>query len=240
MSQALDPDAQTLVAARGVERVFQRGAAPVHALRGVDLEIRAGEFVTLQGRSGSGKTTLLNVLAGLDNPTKGDIALFGRHLADLSERDRVLLRRGPIGLLFQNAHLLPSLTAQENVELALRFQHTRRRERIQRAQEALAHVGLSDRVGHRALELSGGEQHRVALARALVRRPRLLIGDEPTGALDMRTGQAIIKLLVEMAHQHNIGMLIATHDTMVVQQADRSLQLQDGIAYVQVKGLSHG
>lgn len=218
-----------VVEARGVTRDFKTGGRVVHVLRGIDLSISSGEFVALRGRSGAGKTTLLNLLVGLDDPTGGQIHVLGRALASLNEPRRAALRRENLGLLFQNAHLFPSLTALENVELALRLQATPTAERKRRSLEALERVGLAARVQHRALELSGGEQQRVALARALVHQPRFLVADEPTGNLDLQTGQAIARLLRDVAHQTGIGLLVATHDAMLVASADRTLVMNDGL-----------
>ncbi|HEX7737070.1 MAG TPA: ABC transporter ATP-binding protein [Ktedonobacteraceae bacterium] len=216
------------VETRGVTRAFQLGAVIVHALRGVDLRILPGEFVALRGRSGSGKTTLLNVLVGLDDPTQGQVYTLGHDLSRLNETARAVLRRQSIGLLFQNAHLFPALTAQENVEVALRLQLTPEDERARRARAALEMVGLSARTHHRGLELSGGEQQRVALARALVHTPRLVIADEPTGNLDSQTAQKIVQLFREVVQKTGIALLIATHDAAVYSAADRVLQISDG------------
>jgi putative ABC transport system ATP-binding protein len=216
------------VETRGVTRAFQLGAVVVHALRGVDLRILPGEFVALRGRSGSGKTTLLNVLVGLDDPTQGQVYTLGHDLSRLNEAARAVLRRQSIGLLFQNAHLFPGLTAQENVEVALRLQLTPEDERARRARAALEMVGLGTRTHHRGLELSGGEQQRVALARALVHTPRLVIADEPTGNLDSQTAQKIVQLFREVVQKTGIALLIATHDAAVYTAADRVLQISDG------------
>jgi ABC-type lipoprotein export system ATPase subunit len=218
-----------VVEARGITRNFVTGGGTVRVLRGIDLTIAPGEFVALRGRSGSGKTTLLNILVGLDNPTSGQVTVLGREMARLNESARAALRRDNIGLLFQNAHLFPSLTALENVELALRLQAVQSAQRRRRALAALEMVGLSARVQHRALELSGGEQQRVALARALVHEPRFVIADEPTGNLDLQTGQAITRLLHTIVQQTNIGLLVATHDAAVVSVADRILLINDGV-----------
>ena len=182
----------------------------------------------MRGRSGSGKTTLLNILIGLDNPTTGQVFILERDLAKMNETERARLRRESIGMMFQNAHLFPSLTAQENVEVPLRLARVASAERTRRALEALEQVGLGKRAHHRGLELSGGEQQRVALARALVHQPRFIVADEPTGNLDSLTGRDIAKLLRSTAHQANIGLLIATHDQTVVNVADRILDIQDG------------
>lgn len=213
---------------QGVTREFRSGGSLVKALRGVDLCIRPGEFVALRGRSGSGKTTLLNILIGLDNPTAGTVFILDRNLQEMSESARARLRRESIGMMFQNAHLFPSLTAQENVEIPLRLARMPGQQRTLQAQAALEQVKLGKRAQHRGMELSGGEQQRVALARALVHKPSFVVADEPTGNLDSLTGREITQLLSDIAHNHNIGMLIATHDPILVNAADRILQIQDG------------
>jgi ABC-type lipoprotein export system ATPase subunit len=224
------PLSQTPVAElHGVTRHFTTGGEAVQALRGVDLSVRPGEMVVLQGRSGAGKTTLLNILVGLDDPTSGQALLLGQDLRLLSETARAELRSQWVGALFQNAHLFLLLTAQENVEVMLRMRRLPATERRQRARDALDRVGLEARAHHRALELSGGEQQRVALARAVVHRPQLLVADEPTGDLDQRTGREMIALLREMAHQHGVGLLVATHDANASAAADRIHHLHDGV-----------
>ena len=200
----------------------------MRALRGVDLSIQPGEFVALRGRSGSGKTTLLNILIGLDDPTSGQVFILGRDLATLGEVARARLRRESIGMMFQNAHLFPSLTALENVEIPLRLARVSPEQSNQQALEALKQVGLSHRTRHRGLELSGGEQQRVALARALVHKPRFIVADEPTGNLDTVTGRDISNLLRDITHEAQVGLLVATHDATVVACSDRVLQIQDG------------
>ena len=220
--------ATAVVEARGITRDFQTGSGSVHVLRGIDLRIEPGEFVALRGRSGSGKTTLLNILVGLDDPSQGQVSVLGQDLAVLNEAARAALRRESIGILFQNAHLFPSLTAQENVEVALRLLRLSAGERTDRALETLELVGLGARVRHRAMELSGGEQQRVALARALVHKPRFVVADEPTGNLDSMTGRTIMGLLRDIVQKTDIGLLVATHDAMVVDSADRVSQIHDG------------
>lgn len=219
----------TIAEARGVTRDYPSGGGVVHALRGIDLRILPGEFVALRGRSGSGKTTLLNILIGLDNPTTGQVFILEKELAKMSETERARLRRESVGMMFQNAHLFPSLTAQENVEIPLRLARIPNRKRTEMAQQALEHVGLAKRAHHRGMELSGGEQQRVALARALVHKPRFIIADEPTGNLDSLTGRDIIHLLRSIAHEERIGMLIATHDAVLYKAADRVLNINDGL-----------
>ncbi len=218
-----------VIEAHTVTRDFPLAGGVVRALRGVSLHVTQGEMVVLRGRSGAGKTTLLNILLGLDNPTAGSIRLLGQDLTRLGEEQRARLRREQAGILFQNAHLFPSLTAQENVEVALRLLNLPSTERRTRAREAIARVGLSERAHHRGLELSGGEQQRIALARALAHRPRLLVADEPTGNLDTRTGREIAALLRATAHEEGFGVLVATHDQAVVAVADRVIALEDGL-----------
>ncbi len=220
---------------QGVKRDFRGGSGMVHALRGVDLRLEPGEFVALRGRSGSGKTTLLNILVGLDDPTGGKVIILGRDLAKLGETARAQLRRESIGMIFQNAHLFPSLTAQENVEIPLRLIRMGHEERTRRSVQALERVGLGPRVRHRGLELSGGEQQRVALARALVHEPRFIVADEPTGNLDTMTGRDIVNLLRDIAHERGIGLLMATHDPAAVAAADRVLQIADGLVLPQAR-----
>lgn len=221
--------ATAIVEARGITREFKSGSSVVHALRGIDLRVLPGEFVALRGRSGSGKTTLLNILVGLDDPTSGTVVILGRELAKMSETERARLRSHNVGMMFQNAHLFPSLTAQENVEIPLRLVRMEPAQRTKKAREALELVHLGPRAHHRGLELSGGEQQRVALARALVHEPQFIVADEPTGNLDSMTGRDITHLLQEITHQTKIGMLIATHDMAVVSAADRVLQISDGV-----------
>ncbi len=221
----------TIVEARQITRDFSAGGGVVHALRGINLRIRPGEFVALRGRSGSGKTTLLNILIGLDNPTTGEVYVLGKRLADLGENERARLRRESIGMMFQNAHLFPALTALENVEVPLRLARTPSEQRNRQAREALEMVGLGKRAKHRGMELSGGEQQRVALARALVHKPRFLVADEPTGNLDSLTGRDITKLLRDISHDQHIALLIATHDPVVYNTADRLLRINDGLLY---------
>lgn len=213
---------------RDVTRDFQGGGGIVHALKGINLSIQPGEFVALRGRSGSGKTTLINIIIGLDNPTQGQVFILGRDLSKMSENERARLRRESIGMMFQNAHLFPSLTALENVEIPLRLANVEQAQRNKQARAALERVGLGRRMRHRGLELSGGEQQRVALARALVHEPRFLIADEPTGNLDSLTGRDITNLLRDITHQTQIGMLIATHDPVIVEASDRVVRIQDG------------
>ena len=217
-----------IVEGYNITREFKVGGIVTQALRGVDLQLQPGELVALRGRSGSGKTTLLNILTGLDNPTKGHVTLLGRDLAKLNETARAILRREQVGMLFQNAHLFPLLTAQENVEIPLRLAHIDPAQRTSRARAALELVHLEARAKHRGMELSGGEQQRIALARALAHLPSFVVADEPTGNLDSATGREIADLLQRIAHKLNIGMLIATHDNTMAAVADRVVTISDG------------
>ena len=222
---------ETVVETHNVTRDYPSGGSVVHALRGISLKIHSGDFIALRGRSGSGKTTLLNILIGLDNPTSGDVFVLGKNLNKLGENERARLRRESIGMMFQNAHLFPALTALENVEIPLRLSHVDPEQRIRQAKEALEKVGLGKRAKHRGMELSGGEQQRIALARALVHKPQFLVADEPTGNLDSLTGRDITKLLRDLSHENNIGLLIAKHDSIVYNSADQILRIQDGLIY---------
>ena len=212
-----------------VGKEYKVGSGTVSALRSVNLRLREGEFIAIRGRSGAGKTTLLNIIAGLDDPTRGRVVLFGRDLASVKEGERTVIRRNEMGFMFQAAHLIPTLTARENVGLLLRLSNTPAAEREQRASEALTLVGLGERQQHRAPELSGGEQQRVAIARALVHAPRLVLADEPTGNLDTHTGLAILELLRNVAHHAGIAFIITTHDPQASALADSVYDISDGV-----------
>ena len=228
MRPVAEIEVSTIAEMQEVTREFRSGAGVVQALRGITLRVLPGEFVALRGRSGSGKTTLLNILVGLDSPTQGTVRVLEHDLVTMNESERARLRRESIGIVFQNAHLFPSLTAQENVEIPLRLARMPSAQRTKQAREVLELVGLIKRAHHRGLELSGGEQQRVALARALVHQPRFIVADEPTGNLDSLTGRDITKLLRDITHNTKIGMLVATHDPVFVASADRVLQIRDG------------
>jgi putative ABC transport system ATP-binding protein len=203
-----------------------RGDA-VHALRGVDLRIERGEHVAIVGPSGCGKSTLLNVLAGIEPPTSGEVALLGEPLAGLDDRRRSALRLRRVGFVFQRFHLLAVLTARENVELPMAEAGVRGRERRERADELLRFVGLADRAHHRPPHLSGGEQQRVAIARALANRPEVVFADEPTGELDRRTGDAIVELFQRL-HRLGTTLVVVTHDPRVAGRAERRIEMADG------------
>ncbi len=212
---------------RGVSRHFDGGGHTVYAVRDVSLTVVPGELLAIVGRSGSGKTTLLNLIAGLDRPDEGAVFLDGREITSASEAELTALRRGHIGFVFQSFGLLPLLSAAENIALALRIAGASGRDEAQRTRELLAMVGLSARAGHRPYELSGGEQQRVAVARALANRPRLLIADEPTGELDTVTGAQIFGLLQQAASE-GVTIVMATHDPLIVDYAHRVVEMADG------------
>ncbi len=215
------------IRALGVSRAFHGGGGTVLAIRDVTLEVPAGQFVALVGRSGSGKTTLLNLIAGLDKPDEGRIFIGDNEVSSFSEGQLTGLRRHTLGFVFQSFGLLPLLSAAENVELALRIAGAGLRERSERTRELIELVGLSRRANHRPYELSGGEQQRVAVARALANRPRVIIADEPTGELDSATGAQIFALLRGVADE-GVTIVTATHDPFVMQHVDRIEELSDG------------
>lgn len=219
---------EALLRAEAVSRVFHAGSEAVHALEDVSLTAATGQFVAVVGRSGSGKTTLLNILGGLDRPDSGRVWLGDSDLTAMSEDDLTKLRRVSIGFVFQSFGLLPLLSAYENVELALRIAGAGVRQRGERTREMLDLVGLSKRARHRPYELSGGEQQRVAVARALANRPQLLIADEPTGELDSHTAAQIFELLQRVAREQGTCIVASTHDPSVRDAADRVETLVDG------------
>jgi peptide/nickel transport system ATP-binding protein len=216
------------IATQGLSRTFEMGPEQIHAIRDLNLTIPAGKLVVIKGKSGSGKTTLLNLVAGIDRPTSGEIAVGGKILSRMSQRDKVNLLRREIGFIFQTFGLLPFLSVEENVEIPLRLVHTNRKSRNQKVREMLALVGLSSRAHHRTYELSGGEQQRVAIARALINQPKIILADEPTGQLDTATGTGIMELMREIVNQTHVTILVASHDPNVWQFADRVLELKDG------------
>jgi putative ABC transport system ATP-binding protein len=221
--------APPLVEVSNVTRTFGSGGTAVPALRGVSCSIRQGELTALIGRSGSGKTTLLNIIGGLDRPTSGSVHVAGQEVTAMSERDRMLFRRNTVAFIFQSFGLIPILSAAENAGMPLRIAGQSVREREERVRLMLSLVGLADHARQRPNELSGGQQQRVAIARALATSPRLLIADEPTGQLDSQTGRQILRLLRTVVRSEGITALIATHDPVLIDLADNTLALHDGV-----------
>ena len=217
-----------IVRAESLGRDFPAGDSVVHALRDVDLGVDEGELAVLHGPSGSGKTTLLNLVGGLDRPTAGHVWVDGAEVSALGEEELVRFRRTTIGFIFQGFGLLPILTAAENVEVPLRLQKADPARREGRVRELLDVVGLGDRANHRPYELSGGEQQRVAIVRALVNDPRLLLADEPTGQLDSENARTIMEVIRELVDTRGVSALVATHDPALLDVADRVIRLQDG------------
>jgi putative ABC transport system ATP-binding protein len=210
-----------------ISRVYRLGSQDVHALVGIHETIGAGEHVAIMGPSGSGKSTLLNTIGCLDRPTSGSYLLAGRDVARLSDAELTQIRRHEIGFVFQFFHLVPRLTAAENVALPLVFAGVPRSERNERVADALERVGLTARGGPRPNELSGGESQRVALARATIMRPKILLADEPTGNLDTKSGRVVLDLLDEL-NDEGLTLIVVTHDAAVARRADRILVLVDG------------
>jgi putative ABC transport system ATP-binding protein len=217
-----------MVETHGLSRDFRLGSSVVHALHDVNLRVDRGELVAIRGRSGSGKTTLLSLIGGLDRPTSGQVLVDGQPVNEMGQAALVELRRRKIGFIFQAFGLLSILSAAENVEVPLRLVAADAREREERVAVLLVLVGLGERGRHRPHELSGGEQQRVAIARALANRPDVLLADEPTGQLDSGTGRTIMSLLRAIVHSEGLTAVIATHDPMLIDLADRTIELRDG------------
>jgi putative ABC transport system ATP-binding protein len=208
-------------------KVYEMGSEQVHALSGVDVEIRKGEYVAIMGPSGSGKSTLMNLIGCLDSPTAGKYWLAGRLVSDLDDDELAYIRNKEIGFVFQTFNLLPRATALHNVELPLIYNGTPAEERIEKAKKALERVDLMDRITHKPNELSGGQRQRVAIARALVNSPSILLGDEPTGNLDSKTGEEIMALF-ENLHKQGNTIILVTHENDIAQHAHRIIYIRDG------------
>lgn len=219
----------SLLEAREVSKVYQMGSTSVTALDNISLNVKEGEFVSIQGTSGSGKSTLLNMVGGLDHPTTGEVFFNAKALGPFTKREMALYRRYSVGMIFQNFNLIPTMSARENVGLALAFGGLRGNQRRQRAEELLGRVGLSDRLTHRPAELSGGEQQRVAIARALANNPKVLLADEPTGNVDSTRAHELLALLREMVNKDSLTILMVTHDhELATSFADRIILMKDG------------
>ena len=219
---------EPLLSARGLSKSYAMGRRTLEVLRGVDLDVARGEFLALRGASGAGKSTLLHLIGGLDTPNAGKISFNGQNLAAFSESELTHFRNRRVGFVFQAYHLLPELTALENVCLPARVARVPAAQAVARGRELLARVGLGERTDHKPFELSGGEQQRVAIARALINEPELLLADEPTGNLDSRTSGEIIALLKALHADKQTTFVIATHDANVAASAPRVIELVDG------------
>jgi putative ABC transport system ATP-binding protein len=228
MTDRWAPGHGAMVVADALVRDYPSGDSFVHALRGVSFEVARGELMAVKGRSGSGKTTLLNMLGGLDKPTSGRVVVDGEEVSSMSEAQLVHARRNTVAFIFQAFGLVPILSAAENVEIPLRLVRANPAERDDRVMELLELVGLAERANHRPHELSGGEQQRVAIARSLANRPKLLLADEPTGQLDSHTGHSIMATLRSVVRAEGVTAVVATHDPALLDLADRVLEIQDG------------
>jgi putative ABC transport system ATP-binding protein len=217
-----------MIVAKGLEKVYRSGGRPLPVLKGIDLEIPDREIAAIVGPSGSGKTTLLGLLAGLDTPSAGDVSIDGTSLFGMTEDERARFRARHVGFVFQSFHLLPALTALENVRIPLELLGEGGRDGEARARTLLQRVGLGERTDHYPTQLSGGEQQRVAVARAFVSRPRILFADEPTGNLDRATGERIVELLEELNRESETTLVLVTHDLELAERAHRMIRLQDG------------
>ncbi len=220
-------DSGVVIRTEALAKVYEMGAEQVHALRGVDLEIRKGEYVAIMGPSGSGKSTLMNLIGCLDSPSSGRYYLAGRLVSELDDDELAYIRNKEIGFVFQTFNLLPRATALHNVELPLIYNGTPAEERVERAKQVLERVDLGQRMNHKPNELSGGQRQRVAIARALVNNPSIVLADEPTGNLDSRTGEEIMNLF-ENLHKQGNTIILVTHEMDIAQHAHRVIFIRDG------------
>lgn len=214
-----------------VENVFKRyimGDNEVVALNGISFEIEQGEFLSIMGPSGSGKSTCMNMIGCLDRPTSGLVEINGKETAKMSEKELAVLRNKTVGFVFQQYHLIPSMTILENVMLPLKYQHIEKSKRVELAKEALAAVGLGERIKHRPHELSGGQKQRVAIARAMITNPRILLADEPTGALDSVTGKQVMEMFRRINKEKGTTIIIVTHDPGIGASTERCIRILDG------------
>jgi putative ABC transport system ATP-binding protein len=221
------PEIDVLISAQGVTKIYRTGTIEAPALRGIDLEIKSGEFISIVGPSGSGKTTLLNLIGALDSITGGELRVMGQDISRLSRQERALLRLKSLGFVFQSYNLIPVLTAQENVEFVLELQGAGS-ERSERARAVLEELGLSEFADRRPLEMSGGQQQRVAVARAIASRPRLVLADEPTANLDGENAEILLHMMRRLRDEQGMTFIFSTHDPRVVEHAERVITLTDG------------
>jgi len=217
----------TIVEARNLKKTYMLGKVPVEALRGVNLKVETGDFVSILGPSGSGKSTMLNMIGALDKPTSGTMLIDGVDISSLNENQLADLRKR-IGFVFQFFNLIPRLTAKDNVELSMAIADMNKAERKKKAIELLETVGLKDRINHKPAELSGGQQQRVAIARALANSPKFLLLDEPTGNIDSKTASEVITLINKLNKEQNVSIIMVTHDQHLAREAKKTLQMFDG------------
>lgn len=225
--QPQKPEPKVVMDVQNITKNLPLGHERIEILKGINFQIMSGEFVSIVGPSGSGKSTLLGIIAGLDNPTTGKVLIDGVDITRMTEGKLAVVRNSKIGMVFQAFNLIPTLTAQENVEVPL-YVGKHKGSPSTRARELLSLVGLSHRLGHRPSQLSGGEQQRVAIARALATDPAFIVADEPTGNLDARNGENVLKLIAELRDQTGKTFIIATHDPVVASRADRAIRIVDG------------
>ncbi len=218
----------SIISVKNIHKTYNEKTVPVHALRGVDLEISEGEFTAIVGPSGSGKTTLLNIIGGLDRPTEGDIRLDQTELSALNENQLIEFRKNNIGFIFQSYNLIPVLTSKENVEFVMLLQNRPKKEMETRAKELLNAVGLSDKLDQRPAQLSGGQQQRVAVARALASKPRFVLADEPTANLDSKSTADLLDIMAKLNQEEQITFVFSTHDNRVIERAKRVVTMVDG------------
>ena len=220
--------AENVVKLIDVVKTYQMGENKVEALRGISFEISQGEFLAIMGPSGSGKSTCMNMIGCLDRPTSGIVKINGKETAKMKEKELAILRNQTIGFVFQQYHLIPSMTVLENVMLPLKYQRIEKNLRRQMARESLDSVGLSERINHRPHELSGGQKQRVAIARAMVTSPKILLADEPTGALDSKTGKDVMELFRKINKEKGTTIIVVTHDNGIGQSMERCIRILDG------------
>lgn len=218
----------TVVELENVKKIYSMGDAEVHALKGVSFKVEQGEFISIMGPSGSGKSTCMNMIGCLDTPTSGIVKIDGKETSRMTETELAVLRNKTIGFVFQQYHLIPSMTVIENVMLPLKYKRTERKDRLALAKAALGKVGLSERENHRPNELSGGQKQRVAIARAIIAEPKIILADEPTGALDTNTGIQVMDLFHEI-NKTGTTIIIVTHDPRIGESTERVIKILDGL-----------
>lgn len=218
----------TIVRLDNVVKTYSMGESEVHALRGISFEIEQGEFLSIMGPSGSGKSTCMNMIGCLDRPTSGIVEINGKETAKMTEKELALLRNQTVGFVFQQYHLIASMNVLENVMLPLKYQKVEKSERVERAKQALEAVGLGERIKHRPHELSGGQKQRVAIARAMITKPKILLADEPTGALDSTTGKQVMEMFSKINQEQGTTVIIVTHDPGIGESTRRCIRILDG------------